>query len=204
MISPRLPSWSIRGWVSLSLSKHTYISILSIYLQVCICLQEGICAWHVSIFVYVILNKHVYMCVCIYIHTFATDQFGIRPSKVLRFYRSNIGKWFNIILSKCWILYYYCVFSSCVASFVLTYTLWFPGVRMLHACVCVFHPPTPCVFSVSVCPCAHSHPHAVLSGHVDMLAQFVNKLPNFLGVTYPAPALWLPLTLTCQVEPRSW
>lgn len=40
--------------------------------------------------------------------------------------------------------------------------------------------------------CTFLSTYAVLSGHVDMLACFVNKLPNFLGITYPSAAFVLP------------
>lgn len=40
--------------------------------------------------------------------------------------------------------------------------------------------------------CTFLSTYAVLSGHVDMLACFVNKLPNFLGITYPSAAFGLP------------
>lgn len=40
--------------------------------------------------------------------------------------------------------------------------------------------------------CTFLSTYVVLSGHVDMLACFVNKLPNFLGITYPSATFGLP------------
>lgn len=54
-----------------------------------------------------------------------------------------------------------------------------------------------CVFCKYVCSlwvpmCTFLSTYEVLSGHVDMLACIVNKLPNFLGITYPSAAFGLP------------
>lgn len=105
-------------------------------------------------------------------------SYWIRPYEVLRFlyvkYRPMIQSKFSVSAGYCIII----VFSSCVCLLLCLH------ISVFSVCVCVV-----CVW---VSMYTFLSIYTVLSGHVDILAYFVNKLPNFLGVTYPAAAPGLP------------